>query len=758
MSPESTPESKLAPAWPGMTGALGTTLLRGLLGALSPAGTRGKLSILLFHRIARAADPLAPDTMQLAHFERLLDFLDAHTHVLSLREASAALGRGTLPARAVALTFDDGYADWLDTVAPALRRRAMHATFFVATEQLDGARLWHERIIAAVRALPDTGAALPYGFGAFHDLRQTARRAELSLALQQRLKYLPLDERLPAIAALEAQAVAALAPPAHFDAAAVRALHNMGFEIGAHTVRHPILRECNPAEARAEIGGARERLEHITGAPVTLFAYPNGKPGRDYSLEHVELVKACGYQAALTTSTGAAGAHSDRFQLPRLAPWGDSDASLAYQLARNLLTRAQRLRTAPAPVRALLIASTFAPTHGGSAVVYENLCLQLPPGAIRVLAPRRDYLNHSEIDGWRQHDAAAPYPIDRIGLLRPPMLAPPANTLVALARLAWRDAPLYANCLWHAARLVRRHRINTIIAGELVTGSWLALALRALCGCRVLIYVHGEEVTTATGGLHGRLRANYLLRADKVVAVSAFTCDALTALMQVPAARIALIPNGVDTRRFTPAAPCAALIARHDLAGKRVLLTVGRLVTRKGIDMALRAVAMIARERPDLRYLIVGSGPERAALERIIADEGLAAVVTLVGAVSDQELVRYLQSCDLFLMPNRTLANGDTEGYGLVFREANACGKAVIGGRAGGAVEAVIDGVTGLLVDGHDVDAIADATRRLLDQPDLAAHCARQGLRLARAGDSAAVAAAFLTVCRRALDDDTPPR
>ncbi len=91
------------------------------------------------------------------------------------------------------------------------------------------------------------------------------------------------------------------------------------------------------------------------------------------------------------------------------------------------------------------------------------------------------------------------------------------------------------------------------------------------------------------------------------------------------------------------------------------------------------------------------------------------------------------RSCTLFAMPNRTLADGDTEGYGLIFLEANACGKAVIGGRAGGAVDAIIEGETGLLVDGYDIDAIAAALRRLLGDPAYTDHLAQGGMRHARA-------------------------
>ncbi|HEY5799716.1 MAG TPA: glycosyltransferase family 4 protein, partial [Burkholderiaceae bacterium] len=420
---------------------------------------------------------------------------------------------------------------------------------------------------------------------------------------------------------------------------------------------------------------------------------------------------------------------------------------------KRLVARNPATEEAATEVRSLLIASTFPPINGGSAVVYANLCLHMPPGSVRVLAAKRNYLTGREIDGWKEHDARAPYPVDRIDLLRPRMLPPPANILVSLYRFAVQDLTLYAKTLWYTARLVRKHRINTICVGELVTGSWLALAMRTLFQCRMVIYVHGEEITTTTGGrLHGNRRAQYLHKADKVVAVSSFTCDALTTVMGMQPSNIELIHNGVDTDRFTPGERAPDLIARHGLEGKRIILTVGRLVTRKGIDMTIRAMRRVLPEMPNVRYLIVGDGENREALERIVAEEGLEDVVTLVGKASDEDLVRYFRLCDLFVMPNRTLADGDTEGFGLVFREANACGKPVIGGRAGGVVEAVVDSQTGLLVDGSDIDQIATAIKTILGNPELAAKMSENGLKLARDNNTKAVATQFLKMCERVLD------
>lgn len=405
-------------------------------------------------------------------------------------------------------------------------------------------------------------------------------------------------------------------------------------------------------------------------------------------------------------------------------------------------------------VRCLLIASMFPPIHGGSAVVYDNLCQSMPAGSIRVLTAKRNYIDNMVVSGWEAHDARAPYPVDRIDFLRPRILPPPANVLISAYRLLFQDLPVYSRALLAAARIVKMNDINVVCVGEIGTGSWLAMTLRKLFRVKVIIYVHGEEITTASGGrFSGNKRQHYLQNADKIVAVSAFTREALTGLMHINPESIALIQNGVDTKRFTPGPRDEQLIIKHNLTGKKIVVTVGRLVARKGIDKAVLAFKHVLRDCPATHYLIIGDGPLRPELEQIIASEGLSQNITLIGQASDTDLVAYLRLCDVFLMPNRTLENGDTEGFGLVFREANACGKPVIGGRAGGVVEAVIHNESGLLVDGNNIDDIAAAIWRILEDDALAERLGKGGLQLARDNDIESVAHRYLETCESVLGD-----
>jgi phosphatidylinositol alpha-1,6-mannosyltransferase len=189
--------------------------------------------------------------------------------------------------------------------------------------------------------------------------------------------------------------------------------------------------------------------------------------------------------------------------------------------------------------------------------------------------------------------------------------------------------------------------------------------------------------------------------------------------MNLSAERVELIGNGVDVAHFREMPKSETLIARYNLSGKRIVLSVGRLIPRKGFDRMLTAFPGILRRHPDAHYLVVGDGPYRADLERIARELEIEHCVTFAGDVPDSELVEHYSLCEIFAMPNREMPNGDTEGFGLVFLEANACGKPVIAGLAGGTADAVTCGVNGLSVDGDSPAAITDAVDRLLADREL---------------------------------------
>ena len=394
--------------------------------------------------------------------------------------------------------------------------------------------------------------------------------------------------------------------------------------------------------------------------------------------------------------------------------------------------------------RILLVTNNLPPVRGGSGIVYDNLARHAG-GRVVVLAPRLSYQDGLPLIGWREHDRLAPYPVIRLGLLRT-VLNESSPSRLRRMRFWLDDAAIRLRLLSVLLRCLLRERIGAVCIGELVASAWVLAVLRLLPWVTRAVYVHGEEITTRDDyDARGERRRRALLAAHHVIVVSRFTAGAVDALLGAAGrGRVRLIENGVDVARFRPVPRQPELVALHGLAGCFVFVSVCRLLEKKGIDQAIRAFVRVAAAFPDSRYLVVGDGPYRPALEAIVAECGVTGRVTFAGAVAEDELVDHYVLGDVFVMPNRRLANGDTEGFGLVFLEANACGLPVIAGSDGGSIDAVRDRVNGLLVDGHSVDAIAAAMLALRRDAALSARLREGGLAAAAAADWRLKARAFV--------------
>lgn len=312
-------------------------MFRPVFRALSRGGARGKLNVFIFHRVLPAPDPLFPEEIDVQVFTAMLGWLAAWFEVLPLADAIERLHAGRLPPRAAAITFDDGYADNWTHATPCLQARGMHATFFVATDFLDGGCMWNDVIIESLRrcTLPELDLSF-LGQGRLALGAPAQRRAAID-ALIGRIKYLAHGERIEVVTRLAEQAGVRIPGDLMMSSEELRCLQRAGMEIGGHTASHPILARIPDADARAEIAKGREILQGITGEPVRLFAYPNGKPGQDYDDRHVAMVRELGFQAAVSTHWAYADAGSDRFQLPRFTPWDRSRARFGLRMMRNLL-------------------------------------------------------------------------------------------------------------------------------------------------------------------------------------------------------------------------------------------------------------------------------------------------------------------------------------------------------------------------------------------------------------------------------------
>jgi len=308
----------------------------------SPGGTRGRLSILIFHRVLAETDPLFPGEPNAAQFDKLCAHLRARFEVLPLSEAVTRLQQGSLPAGALAITFDDGYADNLSIAAPILRKHHLPATLFIATGYLDGGCMWNDKLIEAFRSTRNSEIDLrDLGLETYSVESIANRRAGIDRVIDA-TKYLSLAER-DARADHVLRAAGSTAPKKlMLDSTSVNTLASWGVDVGVHTVNHPILARTSSDQAWEEIVESKRRLEELTGKSMRLFAYPNGKPGQDYSREHVSMVQQAGFDAAVSTAWGPATRQSDIFQLPRFTPWAREPFKFDLLMMRNLRMTAEQ--------------------------------------------------------------------------------------------------------------------------------------------------------------------------------------------------------------------------------------------------------------------------------------------------------------------------------------------------------------------------------------------------------------------------------
>jgi phosphatidylinositol alpha-1,6-mannosyltransferase len=236
-------------------------------------------------------------------------------------------------------------------------------------------------------------------------------------------------------------------------------------------------------------------------------------------------------------------------------------------------------------------------------------------------------------------------------------------------------------------------------------------------GIPYLAAAHGFEYWLSLAPGSHRLMRYATSRAARVpVMCSAFIARVVRTAVpkRVP---VSVMYPGADVEAFRPDLDVDEVRARHGLVGRPLVVCVSRLVPRKGQDVLIRAMPEIVRRVPDAALLVVGDGPYRSALERM-AFESPPRSVILAGEVPEDDLPRYYAAGDVFAMPCRTRKGGlEVEGWGNVFIEAAACGKPVVVGDSGGARESLVDGVTGHLVDGPNVEQVADVIAGLLEDP-----------------------------------------
>lgn len=354
----------------------------------------------------------------------------------------------------------------------------------------------------------------------------------------------------------------------------------------------------------------------------------------------------------------------------------------------------------------LMLTELFLPTKGGTAVSFDDDVRRLGGKSVHVVT--------AAVPGDAEFDRDHPNTIHRLALERVPWLRP-------------ESLLMYARFLARSLRLALTTRFAAVMAGRALPEGLVAWAVGRLIGRQVLIYAHGEELTGWGRGRKFKAMCFALQHADHVLANSDFTRDTLISLIGVRPDRIVMTYPTVDTERMRPGLAFADLRAGIGLSdGQALVFSVGRLTRRKGFDQVIRALPALVRRGVDVHYAIAGIGDDRDYLQDVAREAGMADRVHLLGAVAHEDLPRWYNACDLFAMPNRDIG-GDTEGFGLVYMEANACGKPVLAGLAGGTGSAVEEGLNGLRVDGERVEAVEQGLARLLLDPPAARRMGQAG-------------------------------
>jgi phosphatidylinositol alpha-1,6-mannosyltransferase len=340
--------------------------------------------------------------------------------------------------------------------------------------------------------------------------------------------------------------------------------------------------------------------------------------------------------------------------------------------------------------RTLVVTNDFPPRPGGIQAFVHNLAVRRPAGSVVVYAP--------SWEGAAAFDAEQPFSVIR----HPTSLMLPVPTVARRAR-----------------EIARAEGCDSVVFGAAAPLGLLAPSLRRDGTERIVGLTHGHEAAWAAVPGARRLLGRIGEHADVLTYLGEYTRSRIArGLSEDAAARMRRLAPGVDEEAFRPGAGGEEIRARYGLAGRPVVVCVSRLVARKGQDMLIRAWPQVLRAVRDAALLIVGGGPYRPTLERLRTECEVAGSVQLTGTVPWEELPAHYDAGDVFAMPCRTRTRGlDIEGLGIVYLEASATGLPVVAGDSGGAPDAVLDGETGVVVDGNSVDAVARAVIGLLRDP-----------------------------------------
>jgi len=330
-------------------------------------------------------------------------------------------------------------------------------------------------------------------------------------------------------------------------------------------------------------------------------------------------------------------------------------------------------------MKTLLFTLEYPPFHGGVANYYGNLVKHWPkPSEILVLNNNDGHLINEK-----------------------------------LPLLKWLPACFSLN------KKVKQEKIDHVLVGQILPLGSATYLISKITKIKYTVFLHGMDFSLAIKNPRKKWLAGKILKnADKIICVNSYVADLARQTFPEIKHKIIVVNPGINTDTKDNTQQTIKLKEKYHLENKMVLLSVGRLVKRKGFDMVIEAMPIALKQMPNLVYIILGDGEERKNYELQIRNYKLQNEVLIINNVSDQEKNLWYNLCDIFIMPSRNI-NGDFEGFGIVYLEANLAGKPVIAGKSGGISDAVIDGLNGLLVDALNSDQIISAVIKLAENQSL---------------------------------------
>jgi len=365
--------------------------------------------------------------------------------------------------------------------------------------------------------------------------------------------------------------------------------------------------------------------------------------------------------------------------------------------------------------KSLLVPGDFPPIVSGIATYFYEIWKNFPPERCVILCPKD--INYKEFDK-----------MSYLNIIRHQI--PSGNS----ARAKILKGLLYT--FWTFI-LNFKYKFNIIHCGQVLSSGFTGWLMNRIFNIPYIVYVYGSE--TFRFGRNPFLLdmiKHILNSAYLIIPNSNFTKNEFIDI-GIPEEKFLIVTPGVDTKKFYPTIKDSVLIEKHGLKDKIVLLTVARLDERKGHDNVIIALSKLKNQYPNLVYLIVGKGREEAKLKTLCRQLNIEDRVIFTGYVPDNELPKYYNLCDIFILLNRQTADderlrGDYEGFGIVFLEASACGKPVIAGNYGGIADAVENGKSGYIINGTKINNIIETLNILLQNSYLRTELGNYGLKRVR--------------------------